>query len=244
MNPEKVKETIGVLGKIRDTLPETIQVIEALMMQNDSMHNVLKAENARLKQTLKQEMEAKQQLRESEAAREKQLEQALRGREGEKENLLAVTDKLNLAQRENARLQKDKEKAALETAEARAINKLDAEKLQGLIDENQKLKRELSQSQQVIEDVKKGAANRQALMLTQEKELAAQTDTAQSEKRKDEQEVQVLQLQIQDLKASIEVLRNILTDNETIGPAELARMRSAISTSVRKSDGLKQKIKF
>ena len=244
MDPEKVRKTIGVLGSIRDVLPETIQTIQALMMQNDSMHSVLLAENAKLKLTLKQEMEAKQKLRESETAREKQLEKTLRGREGEKENLLAVTDKLNLAQRENARLQKDKEKAALETAEARAINKLDAEKLNAYEDDNAKLKRELGQAKQVIEDVKKNAANRQALMLTQEKELAAETDSAQSGKRKDDAELQVLKMQVQELKGTIMTLKNILASDKEIGPEVRAQMNSAISTSARAADGVTNKIKF
>tara|TARA_E500000331_G_scaffold154945_1_gene150493 strand:+ start:647 stop:1381 length:735 start_codon:yes stop_codon:yes gene_type:complete len=244
MDPEKVRKTIGVLGSIRDVLPETIQTIQALMMQNDSMHSVLLAENAKLKLTLKQEMEAKQKLRESEKAREKQLKDTLKGREGEKEELLAVSDKLNLAQREIARIEKDKEAAALETAEARAITKVQEEKLNAYEDDNAKLKRELSQAKQVIEDVKKNAANRQALMLTQEKELAAETDSAQSGKRKDDAELQVLKMQVQELKGTIQTLKNILASDKEIGPEVRAQMNSAISTSARTADGVTNKIKF
>ena len=244
MDPDKVRKTVSVLGSIRDVLPETIQTIQALMMQNNSMHSVLKNENARLHRELQQELDIKRKLKESEAAREKQLANTLRGREGEKEEMLAVSDKLNIAQREIARLTEQKEKAALETAQARAINKLDQEKLQGYMDENQKLKRELSGSQEVIENVKKNAASRQALLLSQEKELAAETDSAQSGKRDDDAELTVLKMRVEELKGTIRTLKNIVDRPEAVGPEVRAEMNSAISTSARKPDGVTNKIKF
>ena len=80
--------------------------------------------------------------------------------------------------------------------------------------------------------------------MAQEKELAEETDSAQSGKRKDDAELTVLKMQVQELKGTIQTLKNIVDRDQSIGPEVRAEMKSAISTSARKPDGVTNKIKF
>jgi len=244
MSAEQVRKTVGVLQALHDDLPKAIRIIEGLLQQNVQMHESLNQENQMLRQKLQANQEISQKLRESEASRRKELEGELKGRESDKLNQVALETKLRQAEEKIASLKQQKEKAMLETAEAKASSKIGEEQISNIMEKNNQLQRELSESQQVVADVRQNATNRQTLLIEQEKELAAQTDTAQTAKNAANVEVQELKLELEKLKANIRSFKGLVTSSAGIDDQTRQNLQSAISTSERKPDGLKHKIKF
>ena len=86
---------------------------------------------------------------------------------------------------------------------------------------------------------------RTAMMTEEQREMAKQTDTAQTAKRKDDVELEGLKLQVAELKQNMMILRNILENpNTAIDENTRKQLQEALKTSAPKSKMLSNKIKF
>ena len=235
---DKVKATIGVLRHLEDELPNTILIVEKLLQQNENMHGVLKNENERLRLEIQKEQEAKEKLKASERARTSQLEQTLAGRESEKQNIVELESKLACAE-----LRKELQDAQLEKSEAVGRAKIIEEQLNNQEAENGSIQRQLAQQKELVDDMKKADASRLALVQEQNKELAEQTDKAQSARRAEDITNEDLKLKVMQLKQSMKIMREILSKS-SIDANTRSELESAMSTKERKPDGLTHKIKF
>ncbi len=240
---DKVKATIGVLRHLEDELPNTILIVEKLLQQNENMHGVLKNENERLRLEIQKEQEAKEKLKASERARTSQLEQTLAGRESEKQNIVELESKLAMAEKQCAELRKELQDAQLEKSEAVGRAKIIEEQLNNQEAENGSIQRQLAQQKELVDDMKKADASRLALVQEQNKELAEQTDKAQSARRAEDITNEDLKLKVMQLKQSMKIMREILSKS-SIDANTRSELESAMSTKERKPDGLTHKIKF
>jgi chromosome segregation ATPase len=247
MNPEsirRVNDTIGVLERVKDALPNAIGIIENLMQQNQAMHGVMKQENLRLREEIRLAGEEKEKLQQSEKARRKALDEEIKGRETDSVALSELESRFGQLKEKCARITKEKRDAELEKASAKAQTNIVQEQLGNALKDNDKLQRQLDAAQDIENQVKANATNKQALLEQQAREMAEQTDTAQSAKRKDDVELENLKLQLVGLTSMVKILKNILNNSPNIDENTRKQLLGAMATNEPKGDGLKHKIKF
>ena len=105
------------------------------------------------------------------------------------------------------------------------------------------IQRQLAQQKELVDDMKKADASRLSLVQEQNKELAEQTDKAQSARRAEDITNEDLKLKVMQLKQSMKIMREILSKS-SIDANTRSELESAMSTKERKPDGLTHKIKF
>lgn len=235
---------VKTLECLRDKLNPTIKIIEQLFQKNEQMHNLLRTENERLKAEVTEATEQHQKLVMSEKERHEALQKALRGRESQEEDLSAKAAELRVEQGKSSQLQEKIDKMRLEYTEAKTLQDLNKEQILNLETENQKLRVEIRQSAEISDAVKKDNAARMASMLSQNKDLAEQTDNAQAGARDEDAELQQLKLELSTLKSSMLIIKKQLDRDGNANPELRRQLDSALSTADRTPDGLKNKIKF
>ena len=242
---EKINKTVGVLETLQDALGPAIIIIENMMQQNQAMHQSLRMENERLKTEINEVREEKQKLKESEKARKAALRTQLNGREEDKSRVLAMQSEVNnIKEKLKVQIQK-KTDALLEAKEARAEAVILKEELKEANEATRKTEMQLEASREIQKQIKDDAAARTAMMTEEQREMAKQTDTAQTAKRKDDVELEGLKLQVAELKQNMMILRNILENpNTAIDENTRKQLQEALKTSAPKSKMLSNKIKF
>ena len=238
-----VKDTVGVLEALQDRIPRAVQIIQGLLQQNQGMHNALHQENQRLREEIRLATEEKNKLRESEQKRHEMLKVEMAGREeGEADNA-----KLRAELRQHidtiARLKREKKDDEMEKKTAKMTTKIVQEQLTNCQEEMKKLQIQLDSAKEIENQIKSNAANQQALMVEQQQTLAAQTDSAQAAKRKEDVELGALRLAVAQMKQNMNLVRQILT-NANIDDNTRGQLNEALDTSVPKSKMLSNKIKF
>ena len=238
-----VKDTVGVLEALEDRIPRAVQIIQGLLQQNQGMHNALHQENQRLREEIRLATEEKNKLRESEQKRHEMLKVEMAGREeGEADNA-----KLRAELRQHidtiARLKREKKDDEMEKKTAKMTTKIVQEQLTNCQEEMKKLQIQLDSAKEIENQIKSNAANQQALMVEQQQTLAAQTDSAQAAKRKEDVELGALRLAVAQMKQNMNLVRQILT-NANIDDNTRGQLNEALDTSVPKSKMLSNKIKF
>lgn len=235
---------VKTLECLRDKLNPTIKIIEQMFQKNEQMHNLLRTENERLKAEVAEASEQHEKLVMSENERHAALRKALQGRESEKQDLSALAAELRAEQAKVAQKDEKIDKMRLEYTEAKAIEKVANEQIENLQNENEKLRAEIRQSADISDAVKKDNAVRMASLLSQNKDLAKQTDNAQAGARDEDAELQELKLELSTLKSNMKIIKRQLDKTENIDPVLKQELNSALNTADRTPDGLKNKIKF
>jgi len=238
-----VKDTVGVLEGLLDRIPRAVEIIEGLLQQNQGMHNALHQENQRLKQEIIQATEEKKKLIESEHKRREMLKVDLAGREGSEEDNAKLRAELRQHTDTIARLKREKADAIMEKKTAGMTTKIVQEQLADCEEDVKKLQIQLDSAKEIENQIKSNAANQQTLMVEQQQTLAAQTDSAQAAKRKEDVELGALRLAVAQMKQNMNLVRQILT-NANIDDNTRGQLNQALDTSVPKSKMLSNKIKF
>lgn len=238
-----VKDTVGVLEGLQDRIPRAVQIIQGLLQQNQGMHNALHQENQRLKQEIILATEEKNKLRESEQKRREMLKVEVAGREGSEEANAKLRAELRQHTDTIARLKREKADATEAAKIAKMTTKIVQEQLTNCQGEMKKLQIQLDSAKEIENQIKSNAANQQTLMVEQQQTLAAQTDSAQAAKRKEDVELGALRLAVAQMKQNMNLVRQILT-NANIDDNTRGQLNEALDTSVPKSKMLSNKIKF
>ena len=246
MNEESVnvvKDTVGVLEGLRDRIPRAVEIIEGLLQQNQGMHSALHQENQRLKQEILQATEEKKKLIESEKKRREMLNADLVGREGSEADNAKLRAELRQHTNTIAKLKRENVDALMEKKTAGMTTKIVQEQLTDCQEEVKKLQIQLDSAKEIENQIKSNAANQQTLMVEQQQTLAAQTDSAQAAKRKEDVELGALRLAVAQMKQNINLVRQIL-NSANIDDNTRGQLNQALDTSVPKSKMLSNKIKF
>ena len=238
-----VKDTVGVLEGLKDRIPRAVQIIEGLLQQNQGMHNALHQENERLREEIRLATEEKNKLKQSEQKRREMLEVEMTGRQGQEADNAKLRAELRQHTDMIARLKREKLDDERETKQAKMTTKIVQEQLTNCQEEMKKLQIQLDSAKEIENEIKSNAANQQALMVEQQQTLAAQTDSAQAAKRKEDVELGALRLAVAQMKQNMNLVRQILT-NANIDDNTRGQLNEALDTSVPKSKMLSNKIKF
>ena len=238
-----VKDTVGVLEGLKDRIPRAVQIIEGLLQQNQGMHNALHQENERLREEIRLATEEKNKLKQSEQKRREMLEVEMTGRQGQEADNAKLRAELRQHTDMIARLKREKLDDERETKEAKMTTKILQEQLTNCQEDMKKLQIQLDSAKEIENEIKSNAANQQALMVEQQQTLAAQTDSAQAAKRKEDVELGALRLAVAQMKQNMNLVRQILT-NANIDDNTRGQLNEALDTSVPKSKMLSNKIKF
>jgi len=238
-----VKDTVGVLEGLKDRIPRAVQIIEGLLQQNQGMHNALHQENERLREEIRLATEEKNKLKQSEQKRREMLEVEMTGRQGQEADNAKLRAELRQHTDMIARLKREKLDDERETKQAKMTTKIVQEQLTNCQEDMKKLQIQLDSAKEIENEIKSNAANQQALMVEQQQTLAAQTDSAQAAKRKEDVELGALRLAVAQMKQNMNLVRQILT-NANIDDNTRGQLNEALDTSVPKSKMLSNKIKF
>ena len=238
-----VKDTVGVLEGLQDRIPRAVLIIQNLLQQNQGMHNALHQENQRLKQEIEEATEEKKRLRESEEKRRESLKVQLAGREESEADNTKLRAELRQHIDRIARLKREKADAITEKKTAEMTTKIVQEQFTQSEEEVKKLQIQLDSAEEIEKQIKANAANQQTLMVEQQQTLAAQTDSAQAAKRKEDVELGALKLAVAQMKENMNLVRQILNDAD-IDDNTRGQLNQALGTSVPKPKLLSNKIKF